>query len=396
MINFRKQLIVGLLSLFLLLFSCSKDNSSSSEIPEYTNLSNYFSIDFNALPNYTDQYIPAYIIKDNTPGINAITNEGASLGRILFYDTNLSSNKTVSCASCHKQAKAFGDNNNVSEGINGETPRHSMRLVNSRFADENKFFWDERANSLEAQTTMPIQNHIEMGFSGEDGGLNFNDLITKLNETDYYPTLFTRAFGTSEITETRIQDALAQFVRSIQSFDSKYDSGRIQVTNDNQPFPNYTPQENQGKDLFLQPPVFDTIGSRIDGGVGCAGCHRAPEFDIDPNSLNNGTIGTADGTGTDLTITRAPSLRDVVKQNGESNGPFMHIGISTNLITVINHYDEINTAGNNNLDQRLRPNGNAQKLNMIQEEKDAVIAFIRTLSGTNVYIDEKWSNPFLN
>lgn len=385
---------LSLIALFLLFVSCSSDNSSSNDINQL-NLADFFSINFSALPNYSDQYIPIYVNKDNTPSNNSITNEGAILGRVLFYDTNLSTNNTVSCASCHKQEHAFGDTNELSLGVNGETGRHSMRLMNSRFSNEVNFFWDERASTLEEQTTMPIQDHVEMGFSGEDGDLGFSDLIVKLESIEYYPELFNLAFGSTEISETRIQNALAQFVRSIQSFDSKYDNGRLQVANDNQTFPNFSALENQGKDLFIQPSVFDGSGTRINGGVGCAGCHQVPEFDIDPNSLNNGVIGSSNG-GTDLIVTRAPSLRDIVKQNGESNGPFMHIGISNDLITVINHYNEINTAGNSNLDPRLLPNGNAQNLNMTQQEKNAVIAFLRTLSGTNVYIDKKWSDPFIN
>lgn len=302
----------------------------------------------------------------------------------------------MSCASCHNQANAFGDANNISQGINGQTPRHSMRLINSRFAIENKFFWDERANSLEDQTTMPIQDHIEMGFSGENGDLNFNDLIIKLNTIEYYPELFSFAFGSSEITETKIQQALAQFVRSIQSFDSKYDNGRILVNNDVQPFPNFSAQENLGKGLFIQPPVFDASGSRLNGGVGCIGCHQAPEFDIDPNSLNNGVIGNANGIGTDLTVTRAPSLRDFVKQDGTSNGPFMHIGVSNNFETVLTHYDQINPTGNTNLDPRLTPNGIGQQLNMTPVERDALISFITTLAGNDVYNNAKWSNPFID
>ncbi|PTM06109.1 MAG: cytochrome-c peroxidase, partial [Bacteroidetes bacterium] len=350
---------------------------------------------FSDLPNYSDQYIPVYINKDNTPANNSITNQGATLGRVLFYDPNLSTNNIISCASCHQQEHAFSDTSGLSQGINGETGRHSMRLINSRFAIETNFFWDERASSLEQQTTMPIQDHVEMGFSGENGDLGFSDLVTKLESIEYYPELFNFAFGSAEISEIRIQNALAQFVRSIQSFDSKYDEGRLQVVNDITPFPNFSVLENQGKNLFIQPPVFDGSGTRINGGVGCAGCHQVPEFDIDPNSLNNGVIGSSDG-GSDITITRAPSLRDLVKQNGESNGPFMHIGVSNDLITVINHYNQINTAGNSNLDPRLLPNGNPQNLNMTQQEKNAVIAFIRTLTGVNVYIDEKWSNPFVN
>ncbi len=378
---------------------CSSDNSTNSSDAPANNafdLSSVFNINFNVLPNYSDQYIPVYITKDNSPTNNPISNEGATLGRVLFYDVNVSTNNEISCASCHKQEFAFSDDNAVSIGVDGITGRHSMRLVNVRFANENRFFWDERANSLEQQTTMPIQDHVEMGFSGENGDLNFEDLVTKLEAIEYYPELFNLAFGSSEISELKIQNALAQFIRSIQSFDSKYDEGRLLTANNAQPFPNFTAQENNGKNLFLQPPVFDTMGSRINGGIGCAGCHQAPEFDIDPNSLNNGVIGTASGTGVDFTVTRAPSLRDVLKSNGDANGPFMHIGVSTNIMTVLNHYDNINIAANTNLDPRLTPGGNPQQLNMTAQEKDAVQVFLQTLAGNEIYTDPKWSNPFIN
>lgn len=384
--------------LCVLLMSCGSDDKdefvevSPIDLPD---LSAILSIDFENLPNYSNQSIPNYITRDNTLG-NEITNEGAALGRILFYDKQLSSNNLISCASCHKQSFGFGDDAQVSSGVNGVTGRHSMRLVNARFSDENNFFWDERATSLEMQSTMPIQDHIEMGFSGEDGDETFEDLITKLEDTDYYPALFNYAFGSEEITEVHIQNALAQFVRSIQSFDSKYDDGRILANNDGQPFQNFTQEENLGKQLFLMPSQFNNQGQRINGGLGCAGCHQAPEFSIDPNSLNNGIIGTPDGTGTDLIVTRSPSLRDVVKADGTANGPFMHIGVSSNLNTVITHYDNINVGPNNiNIDPRLTPGGNPQQLNITQQEREAVIAFIETLAGNDVYTNEKWSDPFV-
>ena len=186
-----------------------------------------------------------------------------------FYDKNLSSNNTISCSSCHKQEFAFSDSNVASTGVNGTTGRHSMRLINSRFATETKFFWNERAINLETQTTMPIKDHGEMGFSGENGDLSFDDLIIKLSAIGYYKELFKFVYGTEEITEAKIQSALAQFIRSIQSFDSKYDAGRALATNDGQPFSNFTAQENQGKNLFLSPPVFNTNGVRTSGGLGC-------------------------------------------------------------------------------------------------------------------------------
>ena len=107
-------------------------------------------------------------------------------------------------------------------------------------------------------------------------------------------------------------------------------------------------------------------------------------------------IGSIDNSGADLDVTRSPTLRDVVKADGTSNGQFMHIGVSSNFATVLNHYNDINLAGNNNLDPRLRPNGNGQQLNLTDEERSAVIAFVRTLAGNDIYTNEKWSNPFIN
>lgn len=346
------------------------------------------TIDLENLFNYANQTRPAYILKDNT-GNNVITDEGATLGRVLFYDKKLSLNNSVSCGSCHKQEFAFADTAIQSDGFNGGvTGRHSMRLINARFSIEDEFFWDKRAASLEEQTTMPIQDHIEMGFSDSNGQPDLDSLLRKMQKIEYYNTLFSLAFGDSVITETRIQNALAQFVRSIQSFDSKYDVGRAQVRNEGDNFPNFTAEENLGKRIFLDPPP--------QGGAGCQGCHGAPEFDIDPNSLNNGVIRVAGSNNQiDLTNTRAPSLRDVFNPNGELNSPLMHNGNFTTMLGVINHYDSIVLNPNNtNLDPRLMAGPNGQNLQLTQNEKAALIAFLKTLSGNNVYTDEKWSDPF--
>ena len=379
-------------------FSCGSDKEEYVSIDTYPNVIATFgnNINLSNLANYANQTVPSYIIKSNV-GSNLITDKGATLGRVLFYDKKLSSNNTISCASCHQQANAFSDVAVASQGVNGTTGRHSMRLINNRFANEAKFFWDERAINLETQTTMPIKDHGEMGYSGTNGDEAFSGLITKLSAIGYYKELFKFVYGSEEITENKMQLALAQFIKSIQSFDSKYDVGRALAANDGQPFSNFTAQENQGKNLFLSPPVFNATGSRTGGGLGCVGCHAAPEFDIDPNSRNNGIIGTISGVGIDITNTRAPSLRDLVKTDGTTNGSMMHTGVITTLQAAIGHYGTINLApGNTNLDPRLRPNGFGQQLNLTAPEVNAVIAFLRTLSGTNVYVDSKWSNPFLN
>lgn len=344
-------------------------------------------LDLTQLPNSANQPVPAYILRDNTPGgpnPNPITDAGATLGRVLFYDKRLSRNATISCASCHQQAHAFGDGAIASTGVAGTTGRHSMRLVNSRFSAERRFFWDERAATLEQQTTQPIQDHVEMGFSGTEGDPAFADLVARLSAIEEYRVLFDFAFGSATIDETRIRRALAQFVSSIQSFDSKYDAGRAQVANNTDPFPNFTTQENNGKTLFATPPN--------QGGAGCAGCHRPPEFDIDPNSLNNGVIAALTG-GTDLTNTRSPSLRDLTRPdlanpNGVSNGPFMHDGSLADLADVISHY--VAPPDNANLDPRLR----RPPLNLNAQQRANLVAFLRTLSGSALYTDPKWSDPF--
>lgn len=388
-----------LLSLCLGLFvSCgsSSIDEGTPVIETYPNVTATFgnNINLNNLENYANQTIPKYITKDNTLS-NPITNKGATLGRVLFYDKNLSKNNTISCSSCHKQELAFGDNSIASTGVNGTTGRHAMRLVNSRFSLEKKFFWDERASSLEVQTSMPIQDHKEMGFSGADGDDNISALLTKLQNIKYYQELFKFVYGDSTITQDKIQNALAQFIRSIQSFDSKYDTGRALAANDQDPFSNFTTQENLGKQLFLTPPVFDGTGTRISGGLGCNACHNAPEFDIDPNTGNNGIIGIIGATGIDITNTKAPSLRNVTKPDGTENGPYMHTANLATLQNVIGHYGNINIANRNtNLDPRLMPNGSGQKLNLNSTEINAVVAFLKTLSGNDVYTNKKWGNPF--
>ncbi|MFY7900460.1 MAG: cytochrome-c peroxidase [Chitinophagaceae bacterium] len=393
----KKQFIcISSIAMAMIVFvHCSKKDAVNTTV-DYLSETFGNAINLSSLANYATQNRPAYIGKDNA-GANAITNEKATIGRVLFYDKNLSIDNSISCASCHKQQFAFGDTAKPSKGVSGGiTGRQSMRLINTRFAIESRFFWDERAATLEAQTTQPIQDHAEMGFSGQNGRPNFAALIAKLKGINYYQQLFTFAYGNTDITEQKLQECLAQFIRSIQSFDSKYDAGRAITNNPNINFPNFTAEENMGKNLFTLAPALNANGERIGGGAGCNGCHNAPEFDITPNSGNNGVIGVlSNAVLTDVNNTRSPSLRDIVNAAGQPNTPMMHNGAFTNLLQVINHYNNITpTPGNNRLDGRLRNNGLGQKLQLTLEEKYALIAFLKTLTGSNVYTDAKWSNPF--
>ena len=160
--------------------------------------------------------VPVAVRFDNTPADNPVSDLGATLGRVLFYDTRLSANNTISCGSCHVQSHAFVDPNRFSKGFKGGlTDRHAMNLVNLRYHPRARFFWDERSGNLEAMVLLPVQNSLEMG----------QDLLKLpgiLAREPRYADLFRQAFGDAEITTDRIALALAQFLRSMVSHQSKY------------------------------------------------------------------------------------------------------------------------------------------------------------------------------
>ena len=342
-------------------------------------------IDLGNLFDYAGQAVPNYIQRDNTPSDNPINNLQATVGRVLFYDQALSLNNTVSCATCHQQAMAFGDSARQSIGFDGGlTSRHSMRLVNVRFSENARMFWNQRANNLEEQATQPIQDHGEMGFSGTLGQPGIDSLLRRMASLPRYQRLWPEAFGTDIITEEHLQRAIAQFVRSIQSFDSRFDEGLAQVGAVTDDFPNFTNQENLGKSLFLRTPR----------GANCASCHRPPEFDIEPFSHNNGiTTNLLNPTEQDLTNTRTPTLRDLAAPDGTPNGPFMHDGSLPTLLSVIEHYDDIEA--NIGIDRRLVDSeGNGQELNLSDQQKNALVAFLRTLTGQRMYTEEAYADPF--
>ena len=155
----------------LFFIACTKNSDSGATAPPVDPVS--LVLNLPALPfNYANPTLPAYITASpiqaqiNTPINNQITDNGATLGRVLFYDKNLSINNSTSCASCHKQANAFSDTELKSEGFNGGlTGRHSMPLTNVKYYPNGRFFWDQRAATLEEQVLTPIQDAVEMGMT---------------------------------------------------------------------------------------------------------------------------------------------------------------------------------------------------------------------------------------
>lgn len=271
-----------------------------------------------------------------------------------------------------------------------------MRLINTDLHADNFKFWDERVRSLEKLTTLPIQDTIEMGFSGINGFPGIDSLLIKMKDLTYYPTLFKEVFGDEEITEQRMGLAMAQFIRSIITFDTPFDEG-FNVNNEEiSDFPNYTDEENRGKRLFFNFPG-PIPGMESTKGAGCGLCHKAPSLDIIHISRNNGVIGVAgDPFAIDVTVKRAPSLKNIVKPDGTSNGPFMHDGSLETLEDVVMHYNHIPFDPRNpDRDGLLfpEPNGNVD-LQLSDQQIADLVAFLETLSGPDVYTNPKWSNPF--
>ncbi|SES63914.1 cytochrome-c peroxidase [Thalassotalea agarivorans] len=333
---------------------------------------------------------------DNTPAHNPITDAGATLGRVLFFDKKLSANGSVACASCHLPAHGFSDPKVLSEGFDGGlTRRHSMGLVNARFYFTGKFFWDERAAALEDQVLMPFQDPVEMG-------LVLAELEEIVSNQAYYPPLFEQAFGDSDVSSERISFALAQFVRSLVSTTSRYDVARAQVSSPTADFPAFTAQENLGKDLFFLPRVLEN-GERAN----CAGCHVSEAF-VGPvpndgvgstiatnnglDAISNDDLGVAETTGLqrDTGKFKVPSLRNIAIRP-----PYMHDGRFATLDEVIDHYST-NIQNHPQLAGPLRTDsGEPVQFAFSEEEKAALVAFLNTLTDDEMLTDEKYNDPFI-
>jgi cytochrome c peroxidase len=344
---------------------------------------------------YADLELPAHFKLravrdlDNTPRDNPITDAGATLGRVLFYDTRLSANNTVACASCHHQKNAFSDpDGKFSKGYEGKfTDRNAMPLVEARFYERGRFFWDERARTLEEQVLMPIQNKVEMGH-------DLPKLIADLSGLPEYQELYRKAFGDSKVTKDRTAKALAQFVRSLLSYQSKYDEGAAQVPSATDDFANFTREENRGKTLFMN----RCATCHLPGPQGAIFATRNPQnngLDLDANVPD---LGVADVTFDRNAAGRfkSPSLRNI-----EYTGPYMHDGRFAKLEDVIEHYST-GIKLHPNLDNRLRnagggfpgPNRQTRGFQFSTAEKAALLAFLKTLSDKKFITDPKFSDPF--
>ena len=389
----RKTSLLACISV-LTFFACSKNDEVISEIEEEEEevIDSTPREDFSNLNlpttayNYSEVDLPIHfsdtdvIMADNTPNDNPITNEGATLGRVLFYDKAMSFNGTTACASCHTQETGFTDPKQFSVGFEGGlTGRNSMSLSNARYYEPEHFFWDERAATLEDQVLMPIQDQVEMG-------MTLDSLEKRLAATDYYPVLFEEAFGDDAITSERISLALAQFVRSMVSFESPFDAAvEANGGSTDGNLPGLSALENLGKDIFF-------------GRGRCDNCHETALF-IAEEAFNNGldaAIGADDGVGAvsgrqnELGLFKVPSLRNV-----ELGAPYMHDGRFQTLRQVVEFYNNGVQNHPNISNEMTGRNGEVRRLNLDNEEIEALVAFMESLTDQEFVTDVKFSDPFI-
>jgi len=288
--------------------------------------------------------------------------ETVRLGRWLFYDTRLSKDGTISCATCHKPEHAFSELTPVSTGIHGQKgTRKAPSFVNQAWTIYPHFFWDGRAGSLEEQALGPVENPIEMGNTHEA-------MVASIKGISGYGPYFAEAFGTPEITKERVAKAIADYERTRMSGNSAYDKWE-----DGRFADGFKPTEEQkliekGFELF-------------NGKAQCNQCHLGQNFT--DSLFHNLGIGCEEGKAEctdvgrykiskkdeDMGAFKTPGLREVTK-----HAPYMHDGSLATLREVVEHY---NKGGNPNphLSKKIQP------LHLTEDEVDAVVAFMKSLDG---------------
>jgi len=369
-VNFR-ILFYGLLLLSVV--ACEPDNGSDG--PEVNPEDSLLSFPHDPIPY--ELMNPPTFPQMEFPEDNPMTEAGVELGRQLFYDTRLSADNTMACASCHLQEGSFTDNLAVSPGIDGVAgPRSSMSLLDVGY-HLNGLFWDGRVSSLEEQALLPVEDPIELHH-------DWAEVIGELRADEDYPAAFRAAFGIGdkqEITKELAAKALAQFERSlVSSGKSRYDKaelGQILLSD----------EERMGFQIFFD----DSEGELPDGQ--CFHCHVAPLFtdnlyrnnglDVAPDFEDFVDLGRGGVTGerVDNGKFRTPTLRNI-----EFTAPYMHDGRFSTLEEVMDHY----VSGG-------QPSINADPLMdsifLDNEQKAAVIAFLKTLSDPDFLADERYADP---
>ena len=359
-----KYLILTFLVSSLLIIACKK-----------TTTGNFASYDDTPYAlNIVNNTLPA----PNLPSDNPMTKAKVELGRMLFYEKSMSSDGTVSCASCHHQATGFSDPNQFSIGVNGATGgRQAMGIINMAW-NENEFFWDGRAHFLRDQSLGPIENPLEMNETLEN-------VIVKLKSNQSIRQQFIRAFGTPEITAEKMSLAMENFMMALVSDDSKYDRYLVGTAV-------LTASEERGRALFFE--EYNEFFPDL-SGADCAHCHSGANFENDLY-MNNGLdltsqfvdFGREDATAnpTDRAKFKVPTLRNI-----EVTGPYMHDGRFQTLEEVVNQYDH-GVKNSTTVDPAVLAT-TATGLMLDDQDKIDLINFMKTLTDYTFLSNTEYSDP---
>ncbi len=327
--------------------------------------------------------IPSHFPQMQIPSDNPMTKEGVELGRKLFYETRLSRDNSISCASCHLPQNGFSDPNKFSVGVDGAIGRRqSMALANLGW--NQFFFWDGRAQTLEEQIFEPIRDPVEMD-------LNWIEAVNRLKQDVEYRNMFYRAFAKEDFDSTHVSKAIAQFLRTMISGRSKYDvmykfrSGLPLTSSEQEMIQNQeiTQQEWNGMDLFFS----------LTGGD-CLHCHDGALMHVNLFS-NNGLdatfeddLGRYEVTGnlSDKGKFKAPSLRNI-----ELTAPYMQDGRFQTLEEVVAHYS-FGVVESPTIDPMMEfaHQGGVQ---LDPEEQASLVAFLKTLTDWEFINNPKFQDP---
>lgn len=339
---------------------------------------------------YTLQ-IPAPLPPMPIPASNPLTVEGIALGRYLFYEERLSGDNTMSCGTCHEPGLAFTDGNAVSEGIDGIAgTRSAMALANVGYA--SSLFWDGRSGTLEQQILLPVRDPIEMHES-------WMNAMAELQAHPAYPGLFNAAFGTSVIDSTLAAKAIAQFLRTLVSANSKFD--KVYRNEDA-----FTVNEAEGFVLFQkeggpvgQPIQIPGMDSTVvgQGGADCFHCHNhSAGLFTDEQFHNNavqtepyGDMGRAGVTNDpfDAGKFKTPSLRNIML-----TAPYMHDGRFATIDEVIEHYNDGGHPGLT-VDPFMKFTDPELSLELTAQKKVQLKAFLDALTDMDFVNNPAFADP---
>lgn len=308
---------------------------------------------------------------------NPVTVEGAGLGRYLFYDPILSADQNMSCASCHKQKYAFSDYSKAfSKGRNGTLmKRNTMPLFN--LAWYPSLFWDGRAASIEDQVFHPIQSSVEMN-------LTWSEAVARLNNSPFYKNLFQRVFQTNRIDSNHVRKAIAQFLRTLISHNSKYDrviggEGR------------FTPEEAAGFELMNDQTKGDCLHCHTTDadplGTTLSFSNNGLDEVIHPGEYKDKGRGETTGRERDNGNFKIPSIRNLLL-----TAPYMHDGRFSTLGEVLNFYSE-GVHRSANLDSKMEY-AYQGGVRLTPVEKKNIIAFLTAFTDSNFISSPEFSNPF--